>query len=65
MANPGNNCPNGPATNWWDNTVSPLAPSRANPQEVPVIDVPSHVSIASSHALSSAGTLPVHAPVAP
>eukprot|EP00971_Amphidinium_carterae_P064856 1285186-Amphidinium_carterae.1 len=45
-----NNAPDGPATNWWENTVSPFAP------------VPSHISIASSQPLSSVGTLPVSAP---
>eukprot|EP00971_Amphidinium_carterae_P088228 1745252-Amphidinium_carterae.1 len=65
MASPSDN--NTSETNWWDNTVSPLAPLMSpvalprglGPQSTPVQHVPSHVSIASSHTLSSAGTLPI------
>eukprot|EP00971_Amphidinium_carterae_P163538 3242711-Amphidinium_carterae.1 len=34
-------------------------PRGLGPQSTPVQNVPSHVSIASSHTLSSAGTLPI------
>eukprot|EP00971_Amphidinium_carterae_P125912 2494488-Amphidinium_carterae.1 len=65
MASPSDNTSG--ETNWWDNTASPLAPLMSQvtlpaglgSRSAPVQNVPSHVSIASSHTLSSVGTLPV------
>eukprot|EP00971_Amphidinium_carterae_P311636 6194024-Amphidinium_carterae.1 len=58
MASPSDNSTS--VSEWWENIIAPMAPPRAlGPQGTPVQVVPSHVSIASSHTLSSAGTLPV------
>eukprot|EP00971_Amphidinium_carterae_P211297 4192572-Amphidinium_carterae.2 len=57
MASPSNNTS---VSEWWENIIAPMAPASVlGSQSTPVQGVPSHVSIASSHTLSSAGTLPM------